>query len=145
MQEATSHFLAVIEYPKKRESDLTNAFTSLDNLSSILVVLFLFVIIKMQSNIFKNIKLADSAITAFRMMIKKHHMPSNEQKKKFLLGLILIYQMLITMIIETTIGIGLVVSEPPNLLDSIDDVYRSRALPIFVKDYYSLDYFKVSI
>lgn len=41
-------------------------------------------------------------------------------------------------------GTNLVVSEPPTVFDTIDDVYKSAPKQYFVQDHYANDYFKVS-
>ena len=47
-------------------------------------------------------------------------------------------------LIETTIGSGLVFSENPKLFDTVDDLYHSSFKPIFIANHYSTDYFRYS-
>ena len=143
--ESGTNFLSIINFPKKRANDITKAFTSLDVYSLALTLIFFVILVLQFSFLFDRLRIADSAIFFYRILVKEHHIESSVSKKpkyRFVLSFALIYHFLLTIMIETTIGTNLVVLEPPTLIDSIDDMYRSNRVPIFIENHYATDFFK---
>lgn len=46
------------------------------------------------------------------------------------------------MSIQILLSLLQVVLEPPTLIDSIDDMYRSNRMPVFIENHYATDFFK---
>lgn len=132
--ESGTNFLSIINFPKKRTSDITTAFTSLDLYSLVLALIFFVVLVLQFSFLIGQLRVVESATFIFRILVKEHHQASTSRMKyRFILTFTLVYHFLLTILIETTIGTNLVVLEQPKLIDSIDDMYRSNRVPIFIE------------
>ena len=142
--ESGTKFLSIIDYPKKRQSDIINLFTTLDFYSLVIILSVFLILILLFSLLIGELKYKDSTILIYRIFIKEHHLTSSVLKYRLILTFILIYHFLLTILIEATVGSQLIVSESPKLFDTVDDLYHSSYRPIFIANHYSTGYFRYS-
>ena len=91
------------------------AFTSLGVYSLLLVLLFFVVLVLQLSFLAGRQRMVDSATFIFRILVKEHHIPMLSWQSlrsrfhyRLILAFTLIYNFLLTILIETTIGTNLV-------------------------------------